>query len=63
MTVPNRHGFRVGPGMRRGLSSAVPLPTRLVSNEEFRRSRKRPRSVRSKIGFSPRPSAWRRDSG
>ena len=29
------HGFRVGPGMRQGLSTAVPLPTRLVSNEEF----------------------------
>jgi uncharacterized protein len=28
-------GFRVGPGMRQGLSTAVPLPTRLVSNEEF----------------------------
>ena len=31
----NQHGFRVGPGMRQGLSTAVPLPTRLVSNEEF----------------------------
>ena len=35
MTVQNRYGFRVGPNMRRGLLSAVPLPTRLVSNEEF----------------------------
>jgi len=35
MTVQNRHGFRVGPRMRRGLSTAVPIPTRLVSNEEF----------------------------
>jgi uncharacterized protein len=35
MTAQNRYGFRVGPGMRRGLSSAVPIPTRLVSNEEF----------------------------
>jgi predicted TIM-barrel fold metal-dependent hydrolase len=31
----NHHGFRVGPGMRRGYRSEVPLPTRLVSNEEF----------------------------
>src|SRR5689334_18440747 len=31
----NRHAFRVLPGMRRGLSSEVPVPTRLVSNEEF----------------------------
>ena len=30
-----RHAFRVLPGMRRGLSSEIPLPTRLVSNEEF----------------------------
>jgi hypothetical protein len=35
MTAQNRYGFRVEPGMRRGLSSAVPIPTRLVSNEEF----------------------------
>ncbi len=32
---PNRHAFRVRPGMRRGLRTEVPLPTRLVSNEEF----------------------------
>src|SRR3954462_1902367 len=31
----NRNPFRVLPGMQRGLSSEVPLPTRLVSNEEF----------------------------
>jgi len=31
----NRHAFRVLPGMRRGLSSEVPVPTQLVSNEEF----------------------------
>jgi predicted TIM-barrel fold metal-dependent hydrolase len=31
----NRHAFRVLPGMRRGLSTEVPIPTRLVSNEEF----------------------------
>src|SRR5690349_10562313 len=31
----NRHAFRVLPGMRRGLTTEVPLPTRLVSNEEF----------------------------
>src|SRR5438093_1573505 len=35
MTAQNHYGFRVGPGMRRGLRSAVPIPTRLVSNEEF----------------------------
>jgi uncharacterized protein len=35
MTAQNRYGFRVGPRMRRGLSTAVPIPTRLVSNEEF----------------------------
>ena len=35
MTVQNRYGFRVGPRMRRGLRTAVPIPTRLVSNEEF----------------------------
>ena len=35
MTAQNRYGFRVGPGMRRGLRSTVPIPTRLVSNEEF----------------------------
>src|SRR2546430_1950864 len=35
MTAQNHYGFRVGPGMRQGLRSAVPIPTRLVSNEEF----------------------------
>src|SRR5258705_3149032 len=35
MTAPNRYGFQVRPGMRQGLRSAVALPTRLVSNEEF----------------------------
>jgi uncharacterized protein len=35
MPALNRYGFQVRPGMRQGLQSAVPLPTRLVSNEEF----------------------------
>src|SRR5499433_663282 len=35
MTVPKRYSFRLRPGMRRGLCTEVPLPTRLVSNEEF----------------------------
>jgi predicted TIM-barrel fold metal-dependent hydrolase len=32
---PNRRAFRILPGMRRGLHTEVPIPTRLVSNEEF----------------------------
>ena len=35
MTTDNPHAFHVRRGMRRGFSSEVPLPTRLVSNEEF----------------------------
>jgi predicted TIM-barrel fold metal-dependent hydrolase len=35
MTNSNPHAFRIRPGMRRGLRSEIPLPTRLVSNEEF----------------------------
>jgi len=35
MPADNRHAFRIRPGMRRGFRSEVPLPTRLVSNEEF----------------------------
>jgi len=35
MTADNRHAFRIRPGMRQGLRSETPLPTRLVSNEEF----------------------------
>jgi len=31
----NRHAFRVRPGMRQGLQSEIPVPTQLVSNEEF----------------------------
>jgi predicted TIM-barrel fold metal-dependent hydrolase len=35
MTPENRHAFRFHRGLRRGISTEVPLPTRLVSNEEF----------------------------
>ena len=35
MMDDNPHVFRIHPGMRRGLRSEIPLPTRLVSNEEF----------------------------
>jgi predicted TIM-barrel fold metal-dependent hydrolase len=35
MTPDNPHAFRLRPGLRRGLRTDVPLPTRLVSNEEF----------------------------
>src|SRR5688572_32936378 len=35
MTADNPYGFRPGRHLRRGLRSEVPLPTRLVSNEEF----------------------------
>jgi uncharacterized protein len=31
----NRHAFRVRPDMRQGLTTETPIPTRLVSNEEF----------------------------
>jgi len=34
-TRGNRYAFRLSPGMRRGVTSETPLPTRLVSNEEF----------------------------
>jgi uncharacterized protein len=35
MEGENRYAFRLGPGLRRGVRTEVPLPTRLVSNEEF----------------------------
>src|SRR6266566_10097326 len=35
MAVLNRYAFRIRPHMRRGLCTEAPLPTRLVSNEEF----------------------------
>jgi len=35
MTNENSRAFRIGPDMRRGLRTEVPLQTRLVSNEEF----------------------------
>ncbi len=35
MEDENRHAFRLGPGLRRGVRTEIPLPTRLVSNEEF----------------------------
>src|SRR5438445_12766274 len=35
MTVEKPQSFHIRPGMRRGLRTEVPLPTRLVSHEEF----------------------------
>ena len=35
MANENSRAFRIRPDMRRGLRTEVPLPTRLVSNEEF----------------------------
>src|SRR6267143_4324667 len=35
MTTQNRHAFQIRPGLLRGLRTELPLPTRLVSNEEF----------------------------
>lgn len=35
MAPRNPYAFHVRPGMRQGLASELPLPTRLVSNEEF----------------------------
>src|SRR5213593_998547 len=35
MATRHRYAFEIRPGMRRGLHTEVPLPTRLVSNEEF----------------------------
>jgi predicted TIM-barrel fold metal-dependent hydrolase len=35
MTTRNRYAFRLSRGMRRGVAIETPLPTRLVSNEEF----------------------------
>src|SRR5262249_29260045 len=35
MTADHGHSFQLRPGMRRGVSTEVPLPTRLASNEEF----------------------------
>jgi len=35
MTTGNRFAFQLLPGMRQGLTGEIPLPTRLVSNEEF----------------------------
>ena len=35
MTVRHPYAFRLHPRMRQGLHTEVPLPTRLVSNEEF----------------------------
>ena len=34
-TRGNRYAFRLSPGMRRGVTSETPRPTRLVSNEVF----------------------------
>ncbi len=35
MPTGNPYAFHVRPDMRQGLASEVPLPMRLVSNEEF----------------------------
>lgn len=35
MRTRNPYAFRIRPDRRRGLRTEIPLPTRLVSNEEF----------------------------
>jgi predicted TIM-barrel fold metal-dependent hydrolase len=35
MMNTNRYAFRMRPGMHRGVRTEIPLPTRLISNEEF----------------------------
>jgi predicted TIM-barrel fold metal-dependent hydrolase len=35
MSAHRPHEFQIRPGMRQGLRTEIPLPTRLVSNEEF----------------------------
>ncbi|HEV8676747.1 MAG TPA: amidohydrolase family protein [Methylomirabilota bacterium] len=35
MVAEHRYAFRLRPGLRRGCSTELPLPARLVSNEEF----------------------------
>src|SRR5262249_20956935 len=68
MTARNRHGFQVRPGMRQGLRTAVPLPTRLVSNEEFPPIPQTPAQRRGEERIlaeagppAPRPRASRRE--
>jgi hypothetical protein len=59
MATGNRYAFRVRPGMRQGLATEMPIPTRLISNEESRRSRRRRSSSGSSITSWTRPAGWR----
>jgi hypothetical protein len=59
MATGNRYAFRVRPGMRQGLATETPIPTRLISNEEFPRSRRRRSSSGSSITSWTRPAGWR----
>ena len=61
MTDGNPHAFHLRPGMRRGYRSEIPLPTRLVSNEEFPPLPQTP-AQRAEAGrLAPRLGLSRRD--
>ena len=58
MTARNPYAFRPHPGLRRGVSTEAPLPTRLVSNEEFVPLPQTPATVRPPDD-RPKPSSCR----
>ena len=63
MTTGNRYAFRVRPGMRQGLSTETPIPTRLVSNEEFPPLPQTAEQQRVEHHILTRPGGWRPGSG
>ena len=63
MTTGNRYAFRVRPGMRQGLRTETPIPTRLVSNEEFPPLPQTPAQRASSTASWTRPGGWRPGSG
>jgi hypothetical protein len=58
MATGNRYVFRVRPGMRQGLATETPIPSRLISNEEFPRP-KTAEQQGSSITSWTRPAGWR----
>ena len=68
MTKDNRYAFRLHHGLRRGLLSELPIPTQLVSNEEFpplpptrEQRRVAARSFEEADRLAPRLGSSRRD--
>ncbi len=56
----HRNGFHIERGMRQGYETESPIPTKLVSNEEFQPQPQTPAQAKWSSVFWRAPTRWRR---